>query len=187
MYLLPHVLLWCILGSHNLFCMLVCSHSYVAVKLTTCLQLVPRLRMCGPLLLCPHTSHLHAVVPRHRDFTFTLMIVWSQKPEMILAETLLSVADICDMHGIAIGYYNYFTLTVLFNLSAVLFTDWLALSHTTLQVFFLLNLISPNHYENALIIQTYSNFLKPDFLFLASIKITKILQFSRNLSFVQFI
>jgi hypothetical protein len=38
-----------------------------------------------------------------------------------------------------------------------------------------------------LIIQTSSHFLKSDFLFLAPMKITKILQFSRKLDFLQLI
>ena len=85
------------------------------------------------------------------------------------------MADICDKHGIAVRYHNYFTLTVLFNRFAVLFTDCLALSHTTS--------ILPSES----LIQTYSHFLKPDFLVLTCIKVTKILQVSRNLNFLQFI
>lgn len=37
------------------------------------------------------------------------------------------------------------------------------------------------------LIQTYSHFLKPNFLFLTPIKVTEILQFSRHLNFLQFI
>jgi hypothetical protein len=165
MYLPPHVLLWCILGSHNLLCMLVCSHSYVAMKLTTCLHLAPRLRMCvcGPLPLC-HTSQLHAVVPRHRDFTFTLIIVLVIKAWNYSGRETLPSVDFVISTGMQLG-----TLIVLFNLFVVY-----------------IRLTCPvTHYCTSLLIvdSSFSESLRKFSFYLSS----KSLKFSRNLNFLQFI